>query len=212
MCGRIIDAASLAGLRARVRGEMSLARMAHTEGVARAAALMAASYAPDLSGDIEAAAYLHDITKEYSLEKQLKICRDFGIIPRDDESGAPAVLHAITAAAIIPARYPDFARPGVIAAVRWHTTGRAGMSLSEKIIFLADYIEEGRRYPECAAVREFFKSADTAGAGEAGSVTRLDAAILMALDATLNRLRRCGGVINSDTLAAREEIASQINK
>lgn len=198
-----ISARSLEELRGRISRSLSAERFAHTEGVAQTAAKMAFLYTPDAAHEIEAAAYLHDITKEYSLEKQLKICSEFGIIPRDDEAGVPAVLHAITAASIIPVEYPEFATETVISSVRWHTTGRAGMSLPEKIIFLADYIEEGRKYPDCIAAREFFNSVDLSALDEHARLAHLDSAILMAIDATLNHLRRKGGLINSDTLAAR---------
>lgn len=156
MCKYSISDTRLDRLRTDVEGRLSSARFEHTLGVERAAAWAGERLCPDDVPMLRAAALLHDVTKEYSFGKQLKICDERGIILREDEKNSPQTLHAITAAAIIPSEYPEFDIPELVGAVRWHTTGRAGMTLSEKIIFLADYIEDGRKYDSCRALRESF--------------------------------------------------------
>jgi len=79
----------------------------------------------------------------------------------------------------------------VLNAVRYHTTGRAGMSLLEKIIFLADSIEPGRNYPGVEAIREAAKM-------------DLDRACLMCLERTIEYINKKGYYLDPDTLDARE--------
>lgn len=197
-----ITAGRLEDLRGRILVCMSPARFEHTLRVERMVTEIGRAYIPNDVETLRTAALLHDITKEYSSEKQLKICRDFGIILRDDERGAPGVLHAITAAAIIPTDYPGFASHNIISAVRWHTTGRAGMSLHEKILFLADYIEEGREYPLCTQARELYRSADPSDMSVNERERHLDGVLLLSLRGKLDILLEHNWLINTDTKSA----------
>jgi len=147
---------------------------------------------------------LHDITKEYSFEKQLKICNEFGIILRDDEKDVPEVLHGITAPVIISRFYPDYASDRVLSAVRWHTTGYADMTLFDKIICLADYIEDGREYVECIKVREFLKSNIDSECSFLKKLELLDIALLKSLKNTKEHLEKIGKIVNKDTVKAVE--------
>lgn len=204
-----ITDAALAALREDVSSRLSPRRAEHTLGVERAAVYMAERLCPEKLPLLRATALLHDITKEYSFEKQLKICDEFGIILRDDEMASPQVLHAITAAAVIPIEYPTFATPELCGAVRWHTTGRADMTTAEKIIFLADYIEDGRKYAGCMALRTAFTAQLDAlcDCGEANMVERLaclDRAVLAELDGTLASLQERGLTADLDTVRARD--------
>lgn len=209
----------LTSVRRDVAARLSPGRAEHTLGVERAAIWMAERLCPSKTPLLRAAALLHDITKEYSFEKQLKICGEFGIILRDDEKSSPGVLHAITAAAIIPREYPQLASAELCGAVRWHTTGRADMTLSEKIIFLADYIEDGRGYESCRALRaSFMRELDgicraAAHDGEQWHLAAqacLDRAVLAELRGTLRSLRERGLAINVDTLRAEESICERL--
>lgn len=210
-----ITDAALAALRADVVSRLSPGRAEHTLGVERAAAYMAERLCPEKLPLLRAAALLHDITKEYSFEKQLKICDEFGIILRDDEMASPQVLHAITAAAVIPVEYPSFASPELCGAVRWHTTGRADMTTAEKIIFLADYIEDGRKYAGCVALRTSFMTQLDAlcALGAANMPDRLaclDRAVLSELEGTLASLQARGLTADIDTVRARDCLLAKI--
>jgi HD superfamily phosphohydrolase YqeK len=193
-------------LREEVRARLSGRRFRHTEGVAAEAAAIAGIYTPGLATKITAAARLHDITKEYSYEKQLKICYDFGIILRDDEKNLPAVLHAITAAAIIPAEFPDYADPLIISAVRWHTTGRAGMTLPEKILCLADFIEPGREFDGCRKANQIFWSARPGGLSQKEREALLDRTLIFMFESKLAHVRSRGFLVNSDTEKALQSL------
>ena len=197
------DETALDRLRESVSGEMSEKRFRHTAAVEKMAARLGELYAPDKIDILRAAALLHDITKEYSSEKQLQICREFGIIISKQDILTPKTFHAKTAAALIPTRYPEFAEPEVISAVRWHTTGRADMSLLEKIVYLADYIDESRTFPDCVALRDLFWDAAPESMSSEEREAHLDRVLIRSFDMTLAGLIEDGAPVSDDTFSAR---------
>ena len=197
------DETTLDRLRESVSGEMSEKRFRHTAAVEKMAARLGELYAPDKIDILRAAALLHDITKEYSSEKQLQICREFGIIISKQDILTPKTFHAKTAAALIPTRYPEFAEPEVISAVRWHTTGRADMSLLEKIVYLADYIDESRTFPDCVALRDLFWDAAPDSMSSEEREAHLDRVLIRSFDMTLAGLIEDGAPVSDDTFSAR---------
>jgi predicted HD superfamily hydrolase involved in NAD metabolism len=111
---------------------------------------------------LSAAALLHDVTKERTDEQQLDILREYKYNALPEELASMPTIHALTGALVIPKDFPEFADERLINAVKWHTTGKAGMNLYEKIIFLADYIEENREYESCKNARkEYLQSEKT---------------------------------------------------
>ena len=134
----IITEEMLETLAQKLEGTMSPKRYRHTAEVEKMAARLGALYAPEYIMQLRAAALLHDITKEFSLQTQLQILQKFGIMIHYSDEISPKTLHARTAALLIPEEYPAFADPTVIESVRWHTTGREGMTICEKLIYLAD--------------------------------------------------------------------------
>ena len=197
------DETALDRLRESVREGMSEKRFRHTAAVEKMAARLGELYAPDKIDILRAAALLHDITKEYSSEKQLQICREFGIIISKQDILTPKTFHAKTAAALIPTRYPEFAEPEVISAVRWHTTGRADMSLLEKIVYLADYIDESRTFPDCVALRNLFWDAVPEKMSPEEREAHLDQVLIRSFDMTLAGLIEDGAPVSDDTFSAR---------
>lgn len=190
-------------LRRSVSTSMSQKRFRHTAAVEQMAARLGELYVPDKIDILRAAALLHDITKEYSAEKQLQTCRSFGIIIAKQDILTPKTFHAKTAAALIPVLYPDFADGEVIDAVRWHTTGRADMTLLEKLVYLADYIDESRTFPDCVALRSLFWDAQPQKMSEAERMAHLDRVLIRSFDMTLASLIEDGAPISDDTFAAR---------
>ena len=91
------------------------------------------------------AALLHDCTKKLDMPEQLALCRQYGIELDELEQKALKLLHAKTGAAI--AREVFGVDDEIYRAIWWHTTGHADMTLLEKIIYLADYIEPSRDFP-----------------------------------------------------------------
>ena len=205
-----ITPAKLGALRERVREEMSAERFCHVLAVEQTAKEMAELYCPQDVDVVCAAALLHDVTKELSTEQHLAILRDYDIEPTKDMISAPATLHAVTAALVIPERYPELCDEDIISAVRYHTTGRADMTLIEKIIYLADYIEPTRKYEGCKRLRNLFFGTQPQNMSDVDRARHLDEVILESLELTLEHLKDKNGAISSDTKKAREYLARQL--
>ena len=198
---------ALEKLRARVTEGMSPKRATHTLEVEKMAARLAEIYCPEKEFTLRAAALLHDVTKEYKTDAQVKLCEKYGIELTETDRFAPKTLHARTAAAIIPDIFSEFAEEEIISAVRWHTTGRAGMTLCEKLIYLADYIDMSRIFEDCVRLREFFFRADISNMNREELMLHLDRTMLLSYDMTVIGLITDGSPISEDTVRARNEVA-----
>ena len=177
------------GILSRLKGY----RYEHSLGVERAAIWLAEKYGgdPEKAG---VAAILHDITKHLSPQEQLNLCEKYGIIPCTVEKSEPKMLHGKTAAAIARAEYgmPE----DVCTAIACHTTGRHGMTILDKILYLADYIEETRDFSGVDKARKLAKH-------------DIDRALLYCYDQTLIELVERGKLIHSDTIAAYNDMIRQ---
>lgn len=126
-------------------------RFNHSKMVAKAAVQLAEKYGED-STKAELCGILHDITKEMSVNYQLQLLSDNGIMLDSVTSCNHKILHAVSGAA-----YCEFVLGikdlEVLGAVRYHTTAKADMSLLEKIVFVADFISEDRSYPDVDVMR-----------------------------------------------------------
>lgn len=208
--------AELSELLAKVRLDLprrlSPKRLIHVLAVEDMAVRLCRIYLPRDEGRLRAAALLHDITKEYTVERHLGVCRKYGIKPTAIETAAPKTLHAITAAALIPDEYPALADPGVIRAVRWHTTGRRGMTMLEKLIYLADYIDESRTFPECVRLRGMFWDADPASMDAEERKEHLTRVLIESFDITVRGLLDDGLPIHPSTSEARNSLILLLKK
>lgn len=196
----------LAGLYDKVKEGMSEKRFRHTAAVADMAARLGALFVPDQCDLLRAAGLLHDITKEYSFEKQLQILESFGIMVDKQDILTPKTLHARTAALLIPLMYPEFADPIVIDAVRYHTTGRPEMTITEKIVYFADYIDDTRTYPDCVFLRDGFFNAKPEDMDMDARLEHFRKWLIASFDKTLASLTEDGKIISMDTVAARNSL------
>ena len=197
-------------LRSSVKETMSSRRFEHTLGVEKMAAKLASIYCPDNESTLRAAALLHDITKEISTGEQIEIFRQHGMKPTREEFDCPATLHSVTAALVIPERYPEFADEMIINAVKYHTMGRENMTLAEKIIYLADYIDETRTYGDCVALRNEFFDAEPEKMSKKEQLDHLGRVILHSFEITIADLTKRGKVISSCTIKAKNSINSEL--
>ena len=126
-------------------------RVRHVLGVEEEAIRLAERYGADVE-KARFAALLHDCTKKLELDEQLRLCEQYHVELDELERVALKLLHAKTGAAI--AREVFGAPQDVCDAILWHTTGRAGMTLLEKIIYLADYIEPNRDFDGVEELRK----------------------------------------------------------
>ena len=200
----------LEALRREVGRLLSPERLTHTLGVEQTAADMAELYCPEKKAEIRAAALLHDVTKELAISDQLEILRANGVA-EDEYIKSPATLHSVTAALIIPEKYPQYATETVISSVRYHTTGRENMTLAEKIIYLADYIEPNRKHDVCQKLRAEFFAEDIEKMAQKERLYHLDGVILKSLCGTVEHIESRGGYVCGDTLRAKQYIENNRN-
>ena len=206
----IFDEKELSDLRERVRNILSPFRFEHTLGVERMAAKLSALYCPEKESLLRAAALLHDVTKEKGFEEQLEIFKKYRVEPTDEQLSVPPTIHALTAPLVIPDEFPCFASAELLDAIRYHSTGRENMTMSEKIIFLSDYIEETRRFEDCIALREEFFAAEPEKMSPKERVTHLNRVLLHSIEITVSDLEQKGKIIESNTLRARESLAREL--
>lgn len=143
---------SIAEYKKIIKSMMSENRYNHCVNVSKEAVKLAKRY----GGDEEKAAIagiLHDITKEMPKEEQLQIMLDSGIILDDIQKNAPKLWHGISGSVYIKKHF-SIDDEDILNAICYHTTGRAGMSLLEKIIFVADFTSEERTYKGVATMRK----------------------------------------------------------
>ena len=207
-----VTAEVLDGLRKRLEknyaeGSMSEKRYRHTLEVEKMAIRLGALFAPEKENILRAAALLHDVTKEYPTDLQIALAEKYGIELSALDKCAPKTLHAMTAAASIPCDYPEFAIAEVVSAVRWHTTGHAGMTLTEKLVYLADYIDMSRTFDDCVKLREYFFCDGLENMSNDEKLLHLDRTLLESYDMTLAALMENKAPISPDTIAARNELA-----
>ena len=160
-------------------------RYEHTLGVEYTAAALAMRYDCDIS-KARTAGLLHDCAKCLTDEKRLSICEKQGIPVTKLEEKNPFLLHAKVGAFLAEDKYGVKSRD-ILNAIQNHTTGRQGMSLLEKIIFVADYIEPGRKHaPNLAEIRKL-------------AFVDLDRALVRILEDTLSYLKASDGDIDPMT-------------
>ena len=206
----MISEKMLDSLREDISGKMSAKRFFHTAEVEKMATYLGELYAPERIPELRAAALLHDITKEYPTHLQLSICRDEGVELEEDAVFAPKTLHARTAAALVPRLYPEFATETVVGCVRWHTTGREGMTTPEKLIYLADYIDMSRTFRDCVRLREYFNSKDVRMLTEEEKDEHLTRTLIMSFDMTIRGLLDEGLPISRDSIEARNALIREL--
>ena len=193
----------LTELRAAVAAHMSQKRFCHTLAVESMTERLCAVLCPEQTMKMRAAALLHDVTKEKNAEEQIALCEQYGLTVTEADRLAPKTLHARTAAAVIPIEFADFADPLVLSAVRWHTTGRADMTLPEKILYLADYIDDSRTYESCVRLRHHFWDTDPAVCDMETRLANLRRTLILSYDLTIADLIERGKTVATDTIEAR---------
>ena len=168
-----------------IRPLMGDYRYIHSCNVAEEAVILAKLYGCD-EEKAYTAGILHDITKEFPKEEQLQIIRDGGIILDDVQKNAPKLWHSVSGSVYIQTHL-GLTDEDVINAIRYHTTGRANMSLLEKIIYTADYTSAERSYNGADVMREKSRSS-------------LEEAMIFSCQFTLQNLSEKQAAIHPDQL------------
>ncbi|MGW7158178.1 MULTISPECIES: bis(5'-nucleosyl)-tetraphosphatase (symmetrical) YqeK [unclassified Paenibacillus] len=134
-----------------VSGQMPEKRWKHTLGVMESAVLLAEKYGADpVKADL--AAILHDVAKYWPVSEMEAVIRENGL--NEELLQHDKQLWHSEVGAFVAKRDYGIDDEEIINAIRWHTSGRVGMSLLDKVVCLADYIEPGRDFPGVNHIRE----------------------------------------------------------
>lgn len=160
-------------------------RYRHTIGVRYTSICLAMRYGVDLN-KASYAGLLHDCAKHMSNDKLLAKCHQHGLPVSEVEEKNPFLLHGRVGAWLAKHKY-GIEDSEILSAIEWHTTGKPDMTLLEKIVFTADYIEPGRdQAPNLDTLRQL-------------AFTDIDQAVCAILKQTLGYLRDQGGEIDPAT-------------
>lgn len=137
----------------KLKTKLSPKRFEHSIGVEYTAGTMAFIYGYDVNKAL-IAGLLHDCAKYVPGDKKITKCLKRGLSVSDCERKNPELLHAKLSAAYAKEKY-GVVDEDILSAITWHTTGKPGMSLLDKIIYIADYIEPNRNVlPEIDIIRK----------------------------------------------------------
>jgi len=178
-------------LRARAYSMLKPGRIPHVAGCEEEALRLAEQWGVDLD-DAREAAILHDITKKLETGEHYQILEEYGIPAQNLAKGEEKLLHSKTGAVVARAEFG--VSDAVYDAILWHTTGRAGMSDLEKVIYLADYIEPIRDFEGVDILR-------------AMAYESLDEAVRMGLELSIRDMKERGITPNRTTFDALDDLA-----
>lgn len=180
-----------------VRQQLTEERYRHTLGVVDCAVNLAEQYGAD-PRQAEVAAIFHDYAKYRDKEEMKNIILQQASIPNDLLVYHHELWHAPVGAYLVE-REVGITDKGILDAIRYHTTGRAGMSTLEKVVCLADYIEPGRNFPGVEKIRTL-------------SLDSLDQALTVALYNTIQFLEKQGQNVYPLTIEAYQYLAEELAK
>ena len=182
-------------LRNAIKKVQDKERYEHTLGVAYTAASLAVLNGIDPQKAL-VAGLLHDCAKCIPSQDKIALCRSYGIAITPLEERNPFLLHAKLGARLAKEIYNENDQD-VLNAIENHTTGRPNMSVLEKIVFIADYMEPNRnKAPNLLQIRKM-------------AYNDIDQALVMILQATLDYLEQTGNEIDPGT---KETLMFYLNK
>ncbi len=198
----------LKALRDEVKSRLSEKRFRHTLGVEKMAAYLGKFCLKDKIQSLRAAALLHDIAKELSPDEQIDLIRKGAIRLSEEELLSIPTLHSFASVYLIKRDFPKFSEKNILLACKNHTVGAPRMSVFEEIIFLSDYIEEGRTYEDSVSVRNELLA--SLGNNRSKNLKALHFATLSTLERTISHLEETKKRINPKTLLTKIAFSSKI--
>lgn len=171
---------------------LSEKRYKHSLGVAQEAVKLSDHYGADRE-KAYLAGLVHDCAKEINPQEMVRILKEkYGITPDAMSLHTPKLLHGPLGACVAQNRFGIY-DTDVLDAIRYHTTGKANMSLLAKVIYIADYIEPNRDYEDVDYLRKL-------------SYENIDKAIIYGIDFTIRDLIDRGDTIHPDTMHCRNDL------
>lgn len=174
-----------------LKQRLSEYRLRHSLAVADSCRELARQYGGD-EEKMFLAGLLHDVMKEASREETFALAEKYGITLSELEKNNKKLWHAIVGAGYLQHEL-HIDDEEVLTAVRYHTTGRAQMSLGERILFVADFISADRDYDGVETVRK-------------KAAVSLEDAMLEGLSFTITELVENGRCVHPDTLYAYNDL------
>ena len=171
-------------------------RVPHIQGTEEEAARLALRWGADETA-ARRAAVLHDCTKYWTLEENLALCRRYHIQLDAIERQTVKLLHAKTGACVAREVFGESEEE--CQAIFWHTTGKAGMTTLEKVLYLADYIEPTRDFDGLKELRKL-------------AYEDLDQAVLMGFEMSIQEMRERGNEIHPKTVEGRNELREKTGR
>lgn len=172
-------------------------RYAHSLGVQATAVDLAHRYGVD-THKAAIAALVHDCAKDLDAKSMLDLIKKYGLVLDEIYLKQTELVHAPLGAEMARDLF-DIQDKEILDAIRYHTTGRTGMSPLEKIIYLADYIEPGRNFDGVEEIRQEARH-------------DLDKAVVMAMDSTILYVIQKGGLIHTNTVSARNDLLCKLKE
>lgn len=180
----------------KLKEVLSPKRYDHSLGVQQTAMELAARFGGNIY-KAGVAGLLHDCAREMPSDHLLKRAEEFGIVVGSLEYSSPVLLHAAVSACIASKDY-GIQDNEILKAITLHTTGGADMSVLDKIIFLADFIEPHRDFSGVDMLRDLARK-------------NLDKAVLAAFDQTMRHLLKKQMVIHPDSVEGRNALLISIH-
>lgn len=171
-----------------LKSNLKESRFKHSLSVRDTAVKLAEKYHADVE-KAKLAGLVHDCAKNLKADEIVRICSQAGCNLNEVEIYNPQILHGL-AGSIVAKNKMGIVDEEVLSAVRFHTTGKKNMTLLEKIIYIADYVEPLRDFP---GVDELRKTVNK----------NLDEAMLLSFDQTIRYVMKRGMLIHLDTVEAR---------
>jgi len=130
-------------LQKQMRDLLPKKRYVHTLGVSYTSSCLAMRYGAD-PVKAQIAGLLHDCAKYLTEKELLQEGKRLGLSMTKEERRSPQLLHGRVGAWYAKERY-GIEEEEILSAICYHTTGKPNMSLLEQIVFVADYMEPGRK-------------------------------------------------------------------
>ena len=179
---------------AKLKKELNQHRYMHTVGVSAAAMALAERYGADPE-KAKIAALLHDCAKNVPTEEAIVYCHENDVFLKDICYYEPSLIHAYHGAHLAKVEY-GIDDEEILHAIYYHTTGCDDMSLLDKIIYVADAIEPLRTQAGVENLRKI-------------AFEDIDEAVIRSVDATVRHIINKGGMLDTDTIAARNALVLQ---
>lgn len=182
----------------KLKGQLSVKRLNHSLGVSQTAVNLAERFGADVT-KAKIAGILHDCAKEITNDDLFLMADAFGIVIDTYEKAVPVLLHAKIGAHLAEVEY-GIKDKEIQTAIALHTVGGPEMTLLDKIIYLADFIEPGRSFSGVDTLRNLARQAS------------INEVIMAAYDQSITFIVKSKGLLHPATVNGRNSLVLQLRE